>query len=212
MNVMTSQRVTIPAPDIRTVAVEISGTAPLMIHKFSQKAREQMRAKQAEGSTATKRRARDPKDFDAVFHGARHLSAEGWDGIPAGAFRAAMISACRLVGFKMTLAKLSVFIVADGLDTDDGTPLVRIYGGEPERNEMVARNETGVADIRVRPMWREWSCKLRVRYDAQQFTLTDIVNLLNRAGTQVGIGEGRPDSRNSAGLGLGTFEVVQEVG
>lgn len=209
MNVMTTQRVTIPAPDIRTVAVDIRGTAPLMIHKFSQKAREQMRAKQAEGSTAVKRKQRDPKDFDAVFHGARHLSAEGWDGIPAGAFRAAMISACRLVGFRMTLAKLSVFIVADGLDVDDGTPLVKIIAGDPERNEMVARNETGVADIRVRPMWREWGARLQVRYDAQQFTMEDIVNLLNRAGTQVGVGEGRPDSRNSAGLGLGTFEVVQ---
>lgn len=121
-----------------------------------------------------------------------------------------MISACRLVGFKMTVAKLSVFVEADGLDADDGTPLVRIIGGEPERNEMVARNETGVADLRIRPMWRDWGARLRIRYDAGQFTMADVINLLHRAGAQVGVGEGRPDSRSSAGMGFGLFEVVQE--
>jgi len=32
--------------------------------------------------------------------------------------------------------------------------------------------------------------------------------LLARVGMQVGIGEGRPDSKNSAGMGWGLFEVV----
>jgi hypothetical protein len=194
---------------MRTIEVDIIGTAPLMIHKFSQKAREQMRAKQEAGSTANKKRNRRPKDFDAVFEGARHKSIEGWDGIPAAAFRAAMINSCRLVNFKMTIAKLCLFIEADGLDADEGTPLVRIIGGPPERNEMVARNETGVADVRLRPMWREWGARLRIRYDAQQFTATDVVNLLNRAGAQNGVGEGRANSRNSAGMGLGFFRVAE---
>jgi hypothetical protein len=55
----------------------------------------------------------------------------------------------------MTLAKLSLFIEADGLDVIDGTPLVRIIAGEPERTDMHVRNATGVVDIRTRPMWRE---------------------------------------------------------
>jgi hypothetical protein len=38
----------------------------------------------------------------------------------------------------------------------------------------------------------------------------DIVNLLARMGEQVGIGEGRADSRNSAGLGFGAFKVETE--
>jgi hypothetical protein len=33
------------------------------------------------------------------------------------------------------------------------------------------------------------------------------VNLFNRVGQQVGVGEGRPDSRNSAGMGMGLFNV-----
>ena len=35
----------------------------------------------------------------------------------------------------------------------------------------------------------------------------DVTNLLMRVGQQVGIGEGRPDSKNSAGMGWGTFNV-----
>jgi hypothetical protein len=105
----------------------------------------------------------------------------------------------------MTRAKLSIFIEADGVSRD-GTPLVRIYG-EPEMHTGHVRNETGVVDIRARPMWREWSLKLRVRYDAEQFTVTDVANLIMRAGMQVGVGEGRPDSKKSTGMGWGTFTI-----
>ena len=72
---------------------------------------------------------------------------------------------------------------------------------------MAVRNATGGPDIRVRPIWREWSADVRVRYDADQFTLNDVTNLMDRVGMQVGIGEGRPDSRQSAGLGWGTFRL-----
>jgi hypothetical protein len=56
-------------------------------------------------------------------------------------------------------------------------------------------------------MWRQWTSKVRVAYDADQFTLQDVTNLMSRVGLQVGIGEGRPDSRDSAGLGWGTFKL-----
>jgi hypothetical protein len=56
-------------------------------------------------------------------------------------------------------------------------------------------------------MWEEWSAKPRIRFDAEMFTASDVANLMKRVGMQVGIGEGRPDSRESAGLGWGTFTV-----
>ena len=117
-----------------------------------------------------------------------------------------MISACRVAGFQMTKAKLSVFVLPDGFDADDGTPLVRLYG-EPEMHQCNVRLESGVASIAIRPMWRTWYAKLRVQWDADQFTLTDVSHLLMRAGMQVGIGEGRPDSKKSHGMGWGTFEL-----
>lgn len=209
MNAKTAvQTVTIKPANILRAEFSIRGTAPYVQARFSGKAMQAMMSKMAAGSTAKKGSAKAARDFDDDYRQAMHKSRDGWHGIPAGAFRQAMISACRLVGFKMTLAKLSVFVEADGFDAVDGIPLIRLEG-EPERIDMAVRNATGVADIRVRPMWREWGAKVRVSYDADQFTLQDVTNLMQRVGLQVGIGEGRPDSRDSAGLGWGTFEIAR---
>lgn len=209
----TNMEIKISAPNIREAKFLIRGTAPLVVHKFSAKAKAMIRQKQEAGSLANKGKSKSAKDFEEVFQGARHISTEGWDGIPAAAFRAGIISACRLVGFKMTLAKLSIFVAADGFDKTEGTPLVRILSPvEPERNESMVRLATGVCDISVRPMWRYWGAELRIQYDADQFTADDVRNLLARVGAQVGVCEGRPDSKSSAGCGWGTFELVTELG
>lgn len=202
----TETNVTITAPDIRTAVFKIKGLSPYVQNKFPAKAREQIKATQEAGSQAKSKRARAAKDFDEVYRGAQHIAEEGWHGIPAPAFRNAMIDACRLVGFKMTIAKCSLMIQADGFDVDDGTPLVKI-DGKPERHESYVRNETGVVDLRHRPMWRRWTCDLKVQFDAGQFSATDVTNLLLRAGMQVGVGEGRPFSKKSAGQGWGCFTI-----
>lgn len=200
--------VTIKAPSIETATFRIVGTAPYVQLRFSQKAINAMTEKMKLGSQANKKKAKDARDFDEDFHQAMHISTDGWPGIPASSFRNACISACRLVGFKMTLAKLSVFVDADGFDRVDAVPLVKIQG-EPEPLIMHARNATGVCDIRVRAKFFPWSADVRVSYDTDQFSVQDIANLLLRAGQQVGIGEGRPDSKMSCGMGWGTFTLEQ---
>lgn len=200
--------VTIKAPNMQTAVFSIIGTAPLMTARFSKKA--ELMAKMAEGKSAGSKRNRPARDFEQDAKDAAYQSPEGWYGINAASFRNAMISACRLVGFKMTLAKLSVFIEPEGFDERDSTPLVRIDAPEYEVNTMHTRNATGVVDVRARPLWRPgWKAQLSIRWDADQFTVTDIANLLSRVGMQVGIGEGRPDSKSSAGLGFGLFELAK---
>lgn len=200
------REVAIAPPNMLTAEFKIVGTAPYMQARFSAKAMQKMLDKHVKGSQGSKGSKKEARNLDDDYEGAMHKSEAGWCGIPAGAFRNAMVSACRLVGFKMTVGKLTVFVEADGLDKVDGTPLVRIHG-KPERTQMAARNATGVCDIRIRPMWREWSANVRIRFDADQMSLEDVTNLLSRVGMQVGIGEGRPDSKESCGLGYGTFLV-----
>lgn len=208
-NGATKQANAISRPKFGRLEFTIRGTAPYVTNKFAAEAREQMRAKQAAGSTANKGRKKDPKDFDKCARESMHLLPDGRPGMPASAFRQALISACRLVGFKMTLAKLSVFVEADGFDADDDTPLVAFSKGEPEHVEHYTRNETGVADIRARMRFSPgWEAKVRIRYDADQFTQSDVGALMERVGVQCGIGAGRPDSSKSAGMGWGTFETV----
>jgi hypothetical protein len=60
-------------------------------------------------------------------------------------------------------------------------------------------------------MWDEWHAFVRVRHDSDMFSAADITNLMVRVGMQVGIGEGRPDSKNSAGMGWGTFDLNSNV-
>lgn len=203
--------ITISAPNFKTVAIKIRGNAPYVQNKFSEKAKGQMRDTQEQGSTAKKGRKKEAKNFQECYEQSMHRSSDGWCGIPASAFRCAMVSACKTVGFAMTRAKLSVFIVADGFDAEDGTPLVKITKGKPEYAEHTVRLQGMTTDIRARAMWQPgWEADVKVQYDADQFTLADIANLMLRVGMQVGVGEGRPDSRTSCGMGWGTFDIVEK--
>lgn len=201
------ETVVISPPRFRIAPFVLAGTAPYVQARFSGKAMQAMKDKMAAGPTAKKGRERKARDFDEDFREALHVSTEGWVGVPASAIRNACIDVCRMVGFKMTHAKMSIFVIADGLDRVDGMPLVRLDAAAPERTDMAVRNATGVADIRVRPMWRRWKLPVRIRFDEDQFSLSDVANLLARAGVQVGIGEGRPFSKESNGLDFGTFEI-----
>lgn len=207
-SVSTAQSVSITPPNIQTAVFEIYGTAPLVVHRFSAKAKNMMMDTMKAGSAAKKGKKREPLDVDATFNASRYISKEGWDGFNVAGVRCALISACRLVGFKMTLAKLSVFVEADGRDKDEPQfGLIRILNAKPVMQQDVARVETGQAYVTIRACYLDWSAKIRIRFDADQFSVGDVSNLLARAGEQVGICEGRPDSKNSAGMGWGTFRI-----
>lgn len=203
-----SRTVTIKAPNFQQAVFTIKGTAPLVVHRFSAKTKQQMKTKMEAGDKAAKgRKNREAKDTNELFEDSRYQSKDGWDGFNASAVRNAMISACRLVNFKMTMAKLSVFVEADGWDkSEPQIPLIRIYG-EARKQEDMARVETGQPYVTVRAAYHNWSAKIKIRWDADQFSLTDISNLLSRVGMQVGLCEGRPDSKNSAGMGWGLFQL-----
>lgn len=204
---VTTKTVGIKPPRFGHVTFDITGTEPLVIHRFSQKTQEQMKQKMETGKAASSRKNREAKATDDLYEEARYRSPEGWDGFHAASIRNAMISACRLVGFKMTLAKLSIFVEADGRDKlQPQIPLIRIYG-DPVKQEDMARVETGQPYVTVRPAYHQWAAKVKIRFDLDQFTPDDVTNLLMRVGLQVGIGEGRPDSKNSAGMGWGLFKI-----
>jgi hypothetical protein len=202
------ERITILPPKHEYITIPIVGNVPYVQLRFGEKAKQQMISTQEAGSTAKSKKKREPKDFEANYQDAMYR-CDGWFGLPASAFRCAAVSACRLVGFKMTLAKLSIFIEPDGFDSVDETPLVKITKGNPEKWIAPVRNADGSIDLRARALWKPgWEAKVRVRFDGDQFTKQDVVNLWNRIGSQVGIGEGRPDSKRSCGINLGLFDIV----
>jgi hypothetical protein len=208
---LENQIVKIPPPKFDVAQFQIRGIAPYVHGKFTEKAKKEMHDKQAAGHVARKGQKRDGKNFQECYEQAMYKADGGWPGIPTIAFRKGMVSACRLVGYAMTIGKLSIFIEPDGFESATGTPLIKITKGEPHYFETYVKNATGVCDLRVRPMWDAgWEATIKIRYDADQMTLVDITNLLSRVGLQVGIGSGRPDSPKSVGMGWGLFEVLGE--
>jgi len=204
-----SVAVVLPANIVRGV-FRIRGTAPFVQHRFWKK--QDLMDSMATAKVDKKTKAnKPPRDYAQEFIDAQHVSTAGWNGIPCAAFRSAMIDACRTVGLVMTKAKMSVFVLPDGFDIHDGTPLSRIISANPpELFTAAVRNDNGGADVRVRPMWREWDVDVTCEWDADMISASSVVNLLDRAGRQVGVGEGRPYSKTSVGQGWGTFTIVTE--
>lgn len=203
------REVQIKAPNFQSAIFDIKGTAPLVIKRFS--------GKQGfiDSYTAGKKKGASKKvhaavNLDDVFNASRYVSKEGWDGFHASSIRCGMIRVCTLVDFKMTLAKMSVFVRQDGYDNmEPQIPLVRIYG-KAIRQDDIGRLPNGASCLITRAAYHDWSAKLNIRWDADQFSLSDVSHLLMRVGIQCGIGEGRPFSKESAGMGWGTFEIINK--
>jgi hypothetical protein len=203
------EKVIISAPRMALLQYKLIGVTPYVSNNFSQESQLQMAEKQKKGSQTKKGGTKQPKDFERLYRGSMHISDQGWYGHPASTFRQAMVDACRTVGFKMTLAKMGIFILADGYDASDGRPLVRIEG-EPKEFRSFVRLADGKADISCRARWEKWTINLRVEFDLDMFSGEDIANLLIRVGRQVGIGAGRPFSKTSCGQDWGRFTLADK--
>ena len=76
---------------------------------------------------------------------------------------------------------------------------------------MLVVNSNGSPANCCRPIWKKWWAELTISYDADTFSIQDVSTQSHRAGLQVGIGAGRPDSKKSIGLGYGKFSLVKEA-
>ncbi|MDE2095691.1 MAG: hypothetical protein KGL39_00410 [Patescibacteria group bacterium] len=202
--------VRVESPKFRSVSFLCTGDSPYVQLPFSTKSKNAMKLTMEQGEKAKTRRKKEPRDFQDDYEHSVHLFDDGTPGIPAMSFKNAMVRAGTLCGIPMTRSRILVHVKADGYDVNEGCPLIRFSGGTEKNREMAidpVRNANGSADLRVRSKWREWSAVVRVEYDMTCIGVEDIHSLLIRAGRQVGIGEGRPSSKKSCGMGWGTFTV-----
>lgn len=202
------REVSVKAPNFQNALFDIKGTARLVIKRFSEK--DKFIIAYEEGTKKAKgKKVHAASSLDDVFNKSRYVSPQGWDGFHAGSIRNALIRVCTLVDLKMTLAKMSLFVKEDGYDqAEPQIPLVRIYG-DAIRQDDIARLPNGTTVLTTRAAYHNWTAKLHIRWDADQFSLQDVTNLLMRVGVQCGIGEGRPFSKNSTGMGWGTFDIIK---
>lgn len=184
---------------------DIVGTAPLIVNRWSEKARNMMLEKQ-QSSARSKKEAKDPV---AAFEASKYRLPDGRDGFPAVGFKAAIVHAARLYdGITQVSVKQAVVVLGDGLD-DRGDALVPLTYSACEMRQDTPRNASGVADLRYRAMYLDWSATIKIRTIAGQVDGESLLALLD-AGGAGGVGEWRPTSPKSATGSYGTFEVVSE--
>ena len=181
------------------VEIPVKGTAPLIVHRWSEKAKEMMLASQQ--GKKTPKHAKDPQ---ADYESSMYRFTDGGHGFPVMAFKNATVKGGgRVFGkaVKMTELRQVFTFIADGLGTD-GTQLVKI-NGEPSMREDMVRVGMGTADIRYRAEYRDWSAIIRVEFVPSVIDIESVVALVDAGGTN-GVGEWRPEKSGS----YGTYEVI----
>tara|TARA_A100000172_G_scaffold8461_3_gene4629 strand:+ start:1971 stop:2582 length:612 start_codon:yes stop_codon:yes gene_type:complete len=181
------------------MTVRIEGTSPFIQHKWDEKALQMMRDKHA-GIRVKNRDAREPEQ---EFRNASYKLADGRHGFPAGGVKACLTGAAHKdIGLEKTLLKKSLFIRPDDFENN----LVALETSEPVMREDVVRIGSGSTDLRYRPMFTTWAMTLKFEYDSKALTQSAILNLIERAGFGIGLGEWRPEK----GGEFGRFRLDRE--
>jgi hypothetical protein len=198
--------------DIRRVPLTIVCDTPLIVHAWSEKAKRMMLEAQMGLSKGKKKEYKNPvEDFinsmywlsgkpeeytedaftKAVAEGARF-------GFPATAVKAAAVSAAYRQGW----SKNKVVLQGEMFIESDADGMIEIKTDEPPvmREDMV-KVGMGTADLRYRGEFRNWRADIVLRYNANgQFSLENIVNIINAGGFFCGIGEWRPEKGGTNGM------------
>lgn len=180
------------------IAVPITGTAPLIVHRFDEKAKEMMLLAQ-QTKTRAKKAAKDPL---ADYERSMYRLPDGGHGFPAVAFKGAMVEAARLFdGVKMTELRQALYVEGEGPQQ-----LIRL-NGEPRMREDTVRVGMGTADLRYRAEYWPWSAELIVNFVPTMISAASVVALVDAAGLG-GVGEWRP-GKAKTGI-YGCFKVSDE--
>jgi len=211
MAIKKTELVEITPIKVKKVALRIVGDSPLLVHAWSEKDKKMMLDAQMGKAKGKKK---DPKNPVADFINSMYwldnkpeeMTMEAFEesiqngarfGFPVSGLKQAAISAAYRMGWvkdKMGL-RGAFFIEADR----DG--MIEIKGDAPEMREDMVKVGMGTADIRYRGEFRNWYADIVLTYnEAGQYSLENIVNIINAGGYVCGIGEWRPERDGQYGM------------
>ena len=197
--------------EIKKVTIRIVGDTPLIMHAWSEKAKRMMLEAQMGLAKGKKKEAKNPVDDfirsmywlttmpedgtmesfeEAIANGARF-------GFPVTAFKQAAISAAYRMGWaKDKMSMRGAFFI----DSDENG-MIEIHSDTPEMREDMVKVGMGTADIRYRGEFKNWYADLTISYNANgQYSLENIVNIINAGGYVCGVGEWRPERDGQNGM------------
>lgn len=204
--------VEIPQLKMETAVIHVVGDTPLIVHKWSEKAKKEIRDKQMK-KASTKKEAKDPvADFIDTLYWLdgepEEKTQEGFEkaiaagarfGFPATGFKqCAIMGAYRLgADIKTTVAKAAIIIPCEYIEIKGKAVTMR--------EDMVkVGGISKVADIRYRAQIEDWEADIPVKYVSSVLSLEQVINLFNLGGFACGVGEWR-NEKNGV---FGSFHVA----
>lgn len=197
--------------EIKKVTVHIVGDTPLIMHAWSEKAKKMMLEAQMGTAKGKKKELKNPvDDFIRSMYWLTEMPTEGTEeafkaaiaggarfGFPVTAFKQAAISAAYRMGYvKDKMGLRGAFFIES-----DENGMVEIHSDEPIMREDMVKIGMGTADLRYRGEFRNWSADLVITYNANgQFSLENIVNIINLSGYVCGVGEWRVEKDGQFGM------------
>lgn len=201
---MKEELITIKKQEVRTVPIKIVGDSPLITHAWSEKAKRMMLEKQMKATKTSAKEIRDPyAEFMDSLYWLTERPAENTDtafkkavkdgakfGFPVGAIKMAGNSAAYRGGWVRNQMQLRGTYF---LKTEFGDMAEIKYKSVVCREDMV-RIGQGTADLRYRAQFNEWYMEMILEFnEGGEYTLDQIINVINAGGFGVGIGEWRPE-------------------
>lgn len=177
---------------IQTGTITLIGDSSLICHAWSEKAKRQIREKQAKKA----KQARETRNPEEEFRASLYPFEDGY-GFPSVGVKSAAVDACSHVSNITKVEARGAFHI--------NGDLVKIQSESPEMREDMVRVGMGAADLRYRGEFKTWRMAFPLRYNASVLSWEQIVNLFNVAGFAIGIGEWRPQKNGSMGM----FHVEQ---
>ena len=197
--------------EIQKTTIRVVGDTPLIMHAWSEKAKREILDKQMKKTKAAAKQAKNPvEDFIRSMYWLEgfpeEMSEDGFEeairkgarfGFPATGFKQAAISAAYRMGWtKDKVSMRGAFFI----DADENQ-MVEIFSDVPVIREDMAKVGMGDADIRFRGEFRNWYADLTIRYNKNgQYSLEQIINIINAGGYVCGIGEWRPERDGQYGM------------
>ena len=186
------KEVRIAAPNWKVMKVPIIGEGTYIPHRATI---DKVKMVQKIG---VKGKPRKQRDLDAEYESCFYRDDDGDYAIPGSAFkRAIQAAAIDLQDIFQTTIKRNVHILEE---------YAKLEYEKIRRREDITRQKgiNKTLDIRVRPEFVGWKTVITVRFDADVIPEESMLNLIEQAGTKIGVGDWRPEKSGNL---HGTFHI-----
>jgi hypothetical protein len=184
--------VAIPKLNLNTLVVTVEGDK-LLMEKMDPNVAKVYDKKKSKQLYKEDTRSEREKVDDKI-----HYTADGNVGFPSSGFLNGMLDvAPRINGAKNFPNKIDI---KQGIRFLDSIVPINFEKQEILEGIGVSSGQTGAPRLIVRPVFYNWSADLRIQYNTDIFSADQVVNLINWAGFNCGIGGWRPSCSGTFGV------------